>query len=276
MTFSAIERIYGNNVRNGKKTLDEVPEKIRENVKAYVLSVDPTFFDVEEPVEEETPVEDPAQTEAESDTPSAPTTGGGSEGATEETPVAVMSLEEKYNNANAGDTIVLEQDERLTSALVVEKDITIDLNGHNIYSTETAIKAKANLTIIGEGRVEAGSGGNYVAVYAYTDSNVVINGGEYHVGEDAEGSGNTCIYVNGKGNVEINGGKFSTAKDYNGLYYVLNKNNNATGNIVVKGGTFVNYNPAGGDDALGGTFVADGYESIDNGDGTYTVSKIEE
>ena len=55
MTFSAIERIYGNNVLQRKKTLDEVPEKIRENVKSYVLSEDPSFFDVVEdtPVEEE-------------------------------------------------------------------------------------------------------------------------------------------------------------------------------------------------------------------------------
>ena len=269
--FSAIVKIYGNNVMNGRKSFDEVPAKIKEEVREYILSEKPNFFDVpeEEPVEEapeDVSTEDPA--------PSTPVTGG--EEPVEENEPAIVALEAKIANAEAGDTIVLEQDERITSALVVDKDLTIDLNGHNIYSTETAIKAKANLTINGEGRIEAGSGGNYVAVYAYTDSNVVINGGEYHVGEDAEGSGNTCIYVNGKGNVEINGGKFSTAKDYEGSYYVLNKNNSATGNIVVKGGTFINYNPAGGDDALGGTFVADGYEAIDNGDGTYTVSKIEE
>ena len=267
--MSALAKIYGKHVLAGKKSIDEIPETIRDEVREYVLSIDPNFFDVPEEPVEETPEEEPTEEPA----PSTPITGGG--GAVE-VPVAVMSLEEKYNSANAGDTIVLEQDERLTSALVVDKDLTIDLNGHNIYSTETAIRAKANLTINGEGRIEAGSGGNHVAVYAYTDSNVVINGGEYHVGEDAEGSGNTCIYVNGKGNVEINGGKFSTAKDYEGAYYVLNKNNSATGNIVVKGGTFVNYNPTVGDDALGGTFVADGYEAIDNGDGTYTVSKIEE
>lgn len=264
--FSAIVKIYGNNVINGRKTFEEVPSKIADDVREYILTQKPDFFDIagetDEPVEEkETPETSASQ----------PTISGGGE----ETPV-ILSLTEKYNNAEAGDTIVLEQDERITSALVVDKDLTIDLNGHNIYSTETAIRAKANLTINGEGRIEAGSGGDYVAVYAYTDSNVVINGGEYHVGEDSEGSGNTCIYVNGKGNVEINGGKFSTAKDYEGVYYVLNKNNSATGNIVVKGGTFVNYNPTVGDDALGGTFVADGYEAIDNGDGTYTVSKIEE
>lgn len=264
MTFSAIERIYGNNVLNGRKTIDEVPEKIRENVKAYVLSVDPTFFDVAEETEE-TLVEESTETEP-TTTPSV-STGGGE---------VVASLEAKLSSASARDTIVLECDEHITSALVIDKDITLDLNGHSIISTETAIKAKANLTIVGDGKIEAGAGGNFVAVYAYTDSNVVINGGEYTVGEDAEGSGNTCIYVNGKGNVVINGGRFSTAKDYNGIYYVLNKNNSATGNIVVKGGTFVNYNPTVGDDALGGTFIADGYEAIDNGDGTYTISKIEE
>lgn len=269
--FSAIAKIYGNNVMNGRKSFEEVPAKIKEEVREYILSEKPNFFDVPEEEPVEAPVEEPTEDPA----PSTSVTGEGEEPVEENEP-AIVALEAKIANAEAGDTIVLEQDERITSALVVDKDLTIDLNGHNIYSTETAIRAKANLTINGEGRIEAGSGGNYVAVYAYTDSNVVINGGEYHVGEDSEGSGNTCIYVNGKGNVEINGGKFSTAKDYDGVYYVLNKNNSATGNIVVKGGTFVNYNPTVGDDALGGAFLADGYEAIDNGDGTYTVSKIEE
>jgi len=51
----------------------------------------------------------------------------------------------------------------------------------------------------------------------------------------------------------------------------------AKANIIVKGGTFVNYNPENGDDALGGSFVAEGYkvvsETKDNGDVWYTVIK---
>ena len=56
---------------------------------------------------------------------------------------------------------------------------------------------------------------------------------------------------------------------------MLNQQNNNPGTITVKGGTFVNYNPANGDDYLGGNFVADGYTVISetkaNGDVWYTV-----
>lgn len=56
--MSALAKIYGKHVLSGKKSLDEVPETIREEVKEYVLSVDPHFFDVSEDTVEETPVED--------------------------------------------------------------------------------------------------------------------------------------------------------------------------------------------------------------------------
>ena len=58
--FSAIVKIYGNNVINGRKTFEEVPAKISEDVRDYILSINPTFFDVPE----ETPVEEvPEETE---------------------------------------------------------------------------------------------------------------------------------------------------------------------------------------------------------------------
>ena len=50
--MSALARIYGKYVLAGKKSIDEVPETIRDEVREYVLSIDPNFFDVpEEPVE---------------------------------------------------------------------------------------------------------------------------------------------------------------------------------------------------------------------------------
>lgn len=52
--FSAIAKIYGNNVMNGRKSFEEVPEKISEEVREYILSEKPNFFDVpKEPIEEE-------------------------------------------------------------------------------------------------------------------------------------------------------------------------------------------------------------------------------
>lgn len=75
MNFSAIVKIYGNNVMNGRKTFDEVPTKISEDVRDYILSVNPTFFD--EP--EEIPVEKtPEDTKAEK------TSAGSSSGSDEE------------------------------------------------------------------------------------------------------------------------------------------------------------------------------------------------
>lgn len=49
--FSAIVKIYGNNVRNGRKTFEEVPSNISDKVREYILTLDPNFFDSdEEPV----------------------------------------------------------------------------------------------------------------------------------------------------------------------------------------------------------------------------------
>lgn len=76
--MSALAKIYGKHVLAGKKSIDEVPETIRDEVREYVLSIDPNFFDVpeepiEEPIEEpteETPVDDNSETSAEAPTPS--------------------------------------------------------------------------------------------------------------------------------------------------------------------------------------------------------------
>ena len=93
--MSAIVKIYGNNVLRGKKSFDEVPDKIKNEVKEYILSVDPNFFDVpEEPVEEpteETPVDDNSETSAEAPTPSV---SGGEENPTEGEDTPVETSEE--------------------------------------------------------------------------------------------------------------------------------------------------------------------------------------
>ena len=270
--MSAIVKIYGNNVIRGRKSFDDVPENIKDNVKAYILSIDPEFFGTEEEPTPEEP-EKPSENEGEDNSPVSGVTGNGSDKPTE-TPKSIIEL---YNNAKTGDILVLEKDEDLDDALVIEKDVVINLNGKTIRSKKDVFKVKSNLDINGDGVIRAGTeAGDNVAVYVYTNGNVTINGGEYSVGADAQGSGNTTIYINGKGNCVINGGKFSTDVPYNNKYYVLNVNNSATGKFIVKGGTFVNYNPTNGDDVLKCSFVADGYQSVDNGDGTYTVSMIEE
>ena len=130
-----------------------------------------------------------------------------------------------------------------------------------------------NLTITG-GYYDGGKGGNNICVAAANGAEVIIKDGTFTVGGDATGLGNSVIYSVG-GNITIEGGFFYTDHSYRGKYYVLNQQNNNPGTITVKGGTFVNYNPANGDDNLGGNFVADGYtvitETKANGDVWYTV-----
>ena len=136
-----------------------------------------------------------------------------------------------------------------------------------------AIGADADVTIL-DGTFDGGKGGNNQCVHVSGGATVTIKGGTFTVGADAAGAGNAVIESNG-GNIVIEGGFFQTDYNWNGFYYVLNQNNNNPGNITVKGGTFVNYDPSKGDDNLGGNFVADGYSVITetkaNGDVWYTV-----
>ena len=136
-----------------------------------------------------------------------------------------------------------------------------------------AIGADADVTITG-GTFDGGNGGNNICVAAADGAKVTIKGGTFTVGGDADGYGNSVVYSQG-GNITIEGGFFYTNYSYGGRYYVLNQYNSNPGTITVTGGTFVNYNPAGGDDNLGGDFVADGYMVVAkkqaNGDVWYTV-----
>ncbi len=136
-----------------------------------------------------------------------------------------------------------------------------------------AIGADADVTIL-DGTFDGGKGGNNQCVHVSGGATVTIKGGTFTVGADAAGAGNSVI-ESFDGNIVIEGGFFQTDYNWNGFYYVLNQNNNNPGNITVKGGTFVNYDPSKGDDNLGGNFVADGYSVITetkaNGDVWYTV-----
>ena len=164
-----------------------------------------------------------------------------------------------------GDDVILKENIDISSTLTIPQGstVTIDLNGKSLTNsaTTTAIEVKGDLTITGEGTVNGGSGGNNKAVKVLTGGKCTIMSGSFTVGGDANNEGNDCILCEG-GEVEIYGGYYSSAATYNGFYYVLNQKNGNPGKITVYGGQFENYNPATGDDNLGGNFVASGYESV--------------
>lgn len=190
---------------------------------------------------------------------------------------AYKTLTEAINGAESGSTVYLLSDASDFAGVTIKKDLTINFGNYtvtgatgatcfNVESSSVTFKAS------GKGGVNGGSGGNNVAIRANTDSTVTIESGNYTVGGDANGQGNSTVYVMSNGKAIITGGTFSSEAAYNGKYYVLNLHNKSTGSFQVSGGTFINYDPATGDDNLGGTFVASGYVSYKSVEDAETVT----
>ena len=162
-----------------------------------------------------------------------------------------------------------------TISVPAGKDVVLDLNGHKITnaSAAIAIMVDGNLEIKGNGTVDGGEGGDNQAVHVNATGKLVIRDGNFTVGADANGLGNSCIECWG-GSVEIYGGYFRSEAAFGGKYYVLNQKNNQPGTITVYGGKFENYDPATGDDNLGGNFLAPGYKTTKIGE-NYFVTKAD-
>ena len=118
------------------------------------------------------------------------------------------------------------------------------------------------------------AGGPYVAHINGKDIVVTVNGGTYY-------GGGTTFNVE-KGTLIVNGGFFQVTPDAgtNDYRYTLNcidaNYKNGTANIIVKGGTFVNFDPSNNlAEGESTNFVADGYKVVSekqtNGDIWYTV-----
>ncbi len=175
-----------------------------------------------------------------------------------------------------GHSAKLAADIEISKGLVVPsgKNVVLNLGGKTIKATATgvvAITVYGDLEIAGAGTVDGGEGGDNQAINVQPGAKLVIRDGSFTVGGDANGLGNSCIENRG-GEIEIYGGTFSATTPYNGRYYVLNQLNSVPGTFKVYGGKFENYDPAQGDDYLGGNFVAEGYKSTKVGD-YYVVTK---
>ena len=185
------------------------------------------------------------------------------------------TLAEAIAAAKAGDTITLLANVADFEGAVVTKNLTFDFGDYTITGKTgaTVLHVKnAKVTLNGKtGGIDGGAGGDNIAVRANTGAEVIINGGVYTVGADANGLGNSTVYVTDNGKVTINGGTFSSKAAYNGKYYVLNVQNSAKGTFVVKGGTFKDFDPLSGDDNLGGNFAPEGYGANRDENGNFTI-----
>ena len=149
-----------------------------------------------------------------------------------------------------GGIATLTEDILLNQPLVVKSGVeaVLNLNGKTIKNQKAnkltdviIVEEGAKLTINGEGTIEAVTGNDGYAVIS--EGELVINGGTYKAGQDADGAANAVVYARGNGKVTVNGGEFPN--EYNSTF-VLNKKDadRATTVIEVAGGRFYNFNPA--------------------------------
>ena len=189
-----------------------------------------------------------------------------------------------------GGNIKVDADVDPSEALVATKDTTIDMNGKTIANTKDvweknpkswsliSARESADLTITGNGTFAAKKDDCY-AVDVQDGATVTIENGTF--------IGNIhAVYVL-KGTAYIKGGFYSVQQKYPDAAkadeFVLNcldenYKDNKSANIIVTGGTFVNFNPANCKaEGAGTNFVAPGYSVISetkaNGDKWYTVVK---
>ena len=188
-----------------------------------------------------------------------------------------------------GGEVTLTEDLVITEPLVVGAGVSsvINLNDFDIVaeSTDAIVVEGGNLTINGNGDVKAATDDKSSANAIWVKyGNVVINGGNYYVGAD-NAFRNDCIYLgaaslkaeaaNYKSTITINGGTFEAKAQEYDQYWVLNVQDQfyaAGSDIVVKGGSYKNFNPANNKSEGANTnFVAPGYYSTKIGD-YYVVS----
>ena len=202
----------------------------------------------------------------------------------------VATIDELQDALREHGNVSLGKDVDPETALTATSKTTLDVNGKTIKNTKDVWEAdpnswslisargtEAELTITGNGTFQAKANDCY-AVDVQDGAKVVIKNGTF--------TGNIhAVYVF-EGEAVIEGGFFSVQQKYPDAAkadeFVLNcydaNRANGTAKITVKGGTFVNFNPADCQaEGAHTNFVADGYkvtsETKDNGDVWYTVVK---
>ncbi len=186
--------------------------------------------------------------------------------------------------------IKLEEVVYYRAAYFEDNEATLNLNGCTLsvsgdasYTGVIGVLSGMTLNIVGEGTIIATEGTTAHNVCIYIQGGTVnIYGGTFINNSETE----PCVYVCYEGVANIYGGTFQNLFDgvykYNTSWAPLTLNSangtSSRGTIVVYGGTFYGNDPSLGDDGLGtdAIYVAEGYESVQNDDGSYTVSIIAE
>ena len=201
----------------------------------------------------------------------------------DELTVSDEELQAFIETVKKGGNVTLDANYTLTETLEISADTTINLNGHTLTSKKWDEDGEDNsyvfkvtggtLTLEGEGTIESEEAVYSMAVWA-NGGNVVINGGTY------KNNGDSCdlIYASKRGNIVINGGEFVACGPASGTvpgtknpYSTLNIKDadykSKACSISVKGGKFFMFDPANNlSENPKANFVAEGYESVQEGD----------
>lgn len=187
----------------------------------------------------------------------------------------IVSVNTEIKTDNIGDTVadrvIISQPTTLNlDAKIVSPD---NMGENNTNFCALIVDANTTINASENGGIDTGTNGGY-GINVRNGANLTINGGTYY-------GGGTAVQVQ-KGTLTINGGHFAVEPfgDPYGYNFLLNcvdsAYKNGTAKIIVKGGTFVNFDPSNNTaEGEGTNFVADGYkvvsETKDNGDIWYTV-----
>ena len=193
------------------------------------------------------------------------------------------NIADAVNHADNGDVVTLQEDVNMGSGdndhiVVNAENVTIDLCGKELVANGSngAVKVEGGMTVLdGTGTVKSTLGSDKYSMAVWCDNGkVVINDGIYRNETDNSARGTDLIYASGTGCIEINGGTFEAAKPEWTLNVKDADYKAGTAKIIVKGGKFKNFDPANNSaEGTGTNFVADGYQSVLEGD-YYVVKPI--
>ena len=151
-------------------------------------------------------------------------------------------------------------------SIVIEEDMVIDLNGHTVKAVGDAdplFRIQANDVTVKNGTVDARNGEAYAFIVGTFEkaANLTIESGTYY--------GETSAVSVTNGILTVTGGEFAVNPYLENYNYLLNCYDasylNGIAKIIVKGGTFHNYNPA--NNAAEGpntNFVPESYAAVEN------------